>query len=629
MLRGQLSTGRKRIAENSYARWNQTDGGAFSFFSGVVSRRSGFRGTDPNACAGGCVKADVKSEQLPTIEKAPTGIQGLDEITYGGLPKGRPTLLCGSAGCGKTLFSMTFLYNGAVQFDEPGVFIAFEEQQGDLIKNVGSLSYDVERLIAEKKLAIDHVHIERNEIEESGEYDLEGLFIRLGFAIDSIGAKRVVIDTIETLFGGLDNPAILRSELRRLFEWLKQKGVTAIITGERGDGTLTRHGLEEYVSDCVILLDNRVVDQLATRRMRIVKYRGSAHGTNEYPFIIDEEGITVMPITSAGLSHDASTERISSGIPDLDAMLEGQGFYRGSSVLVSGMAGSGKSTTSAHFADAACRRGERCIYFAMEESPTQIIRNMRAIGLDLQRWVDQGLLRFSAKRPSLFGLETHLASMHRDVELFQPSSVVVDPLSALLGAGVTGDVHSMVLRLVDFLKARNITAFFTNLTHGKTENATTDIAISSLMDSWLLLYNRESNGEHNRELYLLKARGIAHSNQVREFLITSSGIRLRDVYVGPAGVLTGSARIQQEAKEAAERLLRDQEAARRAREIDRRRRQIAAQIEVLQAQLAGEEEEAGKLQDESRAREQRLASDRTALAMNRSASRRNSQEKGQ
>ena len=575
------------------------------------------------------MKADVKSEQLPTIEKAPTGIQGLDEITYGGLPKGRPTLLCGSAGCGKTLFSMTFLYNGAVQFDEPGVFIAFEEQQGDLIKNVGSLSYDVERLIAEKKLAIDHVHIERNEIEESGEYDLEGLFIRLGFAIDSIGAKRVVIDTIETLFGGLDNPAILRSELRRLFEWLKQKGVTAIITGERGDGTLTRHGLEEYVSDCVILLDNRVVDQLATRRMRIVKYRGSAHGTNEYPFIIDEEGITVMPITSAGLSHDASTERISSGIADLDAMLEGQGFYRGSSVLVSGMAGSGKSTTSAHFADAACRRGERCIYFAMEESPTQIIRNMRAIGLDLQRWVDQGLLRFSAKRPSLFGLETHLASMHRDVELFQPSSVVVDPLSALLGAGVTGDVHSMVLRLVDFLKARNITAFFTNLTHGKTENATTDIAISSLMDSWLLLYNRESNGEHNRELYLLKARGIAHSNQVREFLITSSGIRLRDVYVGPAGVLTGSARIQQEAKEAAERLLRDQEAARRAREIDRRRRQIAAQIEVLQAQLAGEEEEAGKLQDESRAREQRLASDRTALAMNRSASRRNSQEKGQ
>jgi len=583
---------------------------------------------DPNACAGGCVKADVKSEQLPTIEKAPTGIQGLDEITYGGLPKGRPTLLCGSAGCGKTLFSMTFLYNGAVQFDEPGVFIAFEEQPGDLIKNVGSLSYDVERLIAEKKLAIDHVHIERNEIEESGDYDLEGLFIRLGFAIDSIGAKRVVIDTIETLFGGLDNPAILRAELRRLFEWLKEKGVTAIITGERGDGTLTRHGLEEYVSDCVILLDNRVVDQLATRRMRIVKYRGSAHGTNEYPFIIDEEGITVMPITSTGLSHDASTERITSGIADLDAMLEGKGFYRGSSILISGMAGSGKSTTSAHFADAACRRGERCIYFAMEESPTQIIRNMRAIGLDLQRWVDKGLLKFSAKRPSLFGLETHLASMHRDVELFDPSSVVVDPISALLGAGVTGDVQSMILRLVDFLKARAITAFFTNLTHGKTENATTDIAISSLMDAWLLLYNRESNGEHNRELYLLKARGIAHSNQVREFLITSEGIKLRDVYVGPEGVLTGSARIQQEAKEAAERLLRDQDATRRAREIERRRRQIAAQIEVLQAQLAGEEEEAGMLEGEATAREQRLAKDRAQLALNRSASRQDNQEKG-
>lgn len=563
------------------------------------------------------MKADVDARELPAIAKAPTGITGLDDITHGGLPQGRPTLLCGSAGCGKTLFAMTFLYNGAVLFDEPGVFIAFEEMEGDLIKNVGSLSYDVQALIKQNKLSIDHVHIERNQIEESGDYDLEGLFIRLGFAIDRIGAKRVVIDTIETLFGGLNNAAVLRAELRRLFEWLKEKGVTCIITGERGDGALTRHGLEEYVSDCVILLDNRVIDQLATRRLRIVKYRGSAHGTNEYPFIIDEEGITVMPITSAGLAHDASTERVSSGIPDLDAMLEGKGFFRGSSVLVSGMAGAGKSTVAAHFAHSVFARGERCIYFAMEESPQQIVRNMRSMGLDLQQWVDKGLLKFSAKRPSLYGLETHLASMHREIQLFAPSSVVIDPLSALLGAGVQGDVHSMVLRLVDFLKAQNVTALFTNLTHGNIENAKTDIAISSLMDAWLLLYNKEANGEHNRQLYLLKSRGMAHSNQVREFLMTSSGIKLREVYVGPEGVLTGSARLQQEAKEQAAKLKRNQDLDRRSRALDRRRKQIHAQIEALKAELETEEAESGLLNTEDHAREERFATDRNDLATNR------------
>src|SRR5215467_3799655 len=342
------------------------------------------------------MKADTKiaaaSPQLPAVEKSPTGIAGLDEVTYGGLPKGRPTLLCGFAGCGKTIFGMTFLYNGAVDYGEPGVFIAFEERPEDLIKNVGSLNYDIEKLIAEKKLAVDHIHIDPNEIAESGDYDLEGLFIRLGFAIDQVNAKRVVIDTIETLFGGLSNELILRSELRRLFEWLKQKGVTAIITGERGESALTRYGLEEYVADCVILLDNRVQDQLSIRRLRVIKYRGSAHGTNEYPFIINEQGITVMPITSAGLAHDASTERVSSGIPDLDEMLEGEGYFKGSSILISGMAGAGKSTMAAHFADSICRSGERCIYFAMEESPQQIVRNMRSIGLDLQKWVSKGLL---------------------------------------------------------------------------------------------------------------------------------------------------------------------------------------------------------------------------------------------
>jgi len=568
----------------------------------------------------------VQAREVPVIAKAPTGIEGLDEVTHGGFPKGRPTLLCGAAGCGKTLFAMSFLYNGIVEYGEPGVFVAFEEQPQDLIQNVGSLNYDLGKLIADKKLVVDHVHIERNEIEESGEYDLEGLFIRLGYAIDSIGAKRVVIDTIETIFGGLSNTAILRAELRRLFEWLKEKGVTAVITGERGDGQLTRQGLEEYVSDCVILLDNRVTEQLSTRRLRIVKYRGSAHGTNEYPFIIDEEGITVMPITSAGLDHVVTTERVPSGIPDLDLMLEGAGYYRGTSVLVSGMAGAGKSSISATFVDAACARGERAIYFAMEESPSQIMRNMRSIGIDLQKWVDKGLLRFSAKRPSLFGLETHLASMHRDVQVFDPQVVAIDPLSALLSSGAVGDVHSMVLRLVDFLKARGTTAVFTSLTHGNVESAKTDVQISSLMDSWLLLYNKEANGEHNRQLYLLKSRGMAHSNQVREFLMTNNGIKLREVYVGPEGVLTGSARLQQEAKEDAGRLHREQELQRRSRKLEQRRRQVMAQVEALQGELATEESELELLNVEGQARENRLEADRAAMAANRT-SRQTSKDK--
>jgi circadian clock protein KaiC len=560
-------------------------------------------------------------QDYPVIAKAETGIQGLDEITFGGLPQGRPTLLCGSAGCGKTLFSMTFLYNGAELYNEPGVFIAFEEQSEDLVKNVGSLSYDLERLIQEGKLAIDHVHIDRNQVEESGEYDLEGLFIRLGFAIDSIGAKRVVIDTIETLFGGLENEAVLRSELRRLFEWLKFKGVTAIITAERGDGALTRYGLEEYVADCVILLDNRVQEQLSTRRLRIVKYRGSAHGTNEYPFIIDQEGITVMPITSSGLSHDASTERITSGIPDLDTMLEGKGYYRGSSVLISGMAGSGKSTTTAHFVNAVCAQGERCIYFAMEESPQQICRNMRSIGLDLQQWVDKGLLRFTARRPNLYGLETHLAAMYREVEEFKPAAVVVDPLSALMSAGASLDVHAMVLRLVDVLKAQAVTALFTNLGGTQAESAMTEMQISSLMDAWLLLYNRETNGEHNRQLYLLKSRGMAHSNQVREFLMTPEGIKLREAYIGAEGVLTGSARLAQEARDLAAAAERELEIRRRARQLERRRSEVNAQIEQLREQLAAEETEVALLNTEGRDRENKLLADREAMSASRTRGR--------
>jgi circadian clock protein KaiC len=572
------------------------------------------------------VKADTNTRGLPVLEKAPTGIQGLDEVTYGGLPRGRPTLLCGAAGCGKTLFAMTFLYSGAIQYGEPGIFVAFEERPAELIKNVGSLNYDLQKLVTENKLAIDHVHIERAQIEEAGEYDLEGLFIRLGYAIDSIGAKRVVLDTIEALFGGLQDPAVLRAELRRLFVWLKDKGVTAIITAERGDGTLTRHGLEEYVSDCVILLDNRVTDQLSTRRLRILKYRGSAHGTNEYPFIIDEQGITVMPITSAGLAHDASTERVSSGIPDLDKMVEGSGFFRGSSILVSGVAGSGKSTVGAHFANAACGRGERCIYFGTEESPRQIVRNMKSVGLDLQKWVGKGLLQFSAKRPSLFGLETHLAAIHREVTRFEPAAVIVDPVSALMNAGQAGDVQAMLLRLVDFLKSRGVTTLFTSLTHGTVEQARTDAHISSLMDTWLLLYNRESGGEHNRQLYLLKSRGMAHSNQVREFLLSSFGIKLRDVYMGPEGILTGSARTQQEYKDRAAKLLREHERERRNREITRKRRDIKAQIELLRDELAAEEAEANLLETEATAREERWVADQLDLRRSRGGS--DNKEKG-
>ena len=550
---------------------------------------------------------------LSVVEKSPTGIGGLDEITLGGLPKGRPTLLCGSAGCGKTLFAITFLYKGAIEYDEPGVFIAFEERPEELIKNVGSLKYDLQKLIDQKKLAIDYVHIDPSQIDEAGDYDLEGLFLRLGFAINSVGAKRVVVDTIEVLFGGLQNQLILRSELRRLFDWLKEKGVTAIVTGERGAGTLTRYGLEEYVADCVILLDNRVEDQLSTRRLRLVKYRGSAHGTNEYPFIIDQQGITVMPVTSAGLAHDASSERVSSGIVDLDSLLEGKGYFKGSSILVSGMPGSGKSTVAAHFANSMCASGKRCIYFAMEESPQQIIRNMRAVGLDLATWVDKRLLKFSARRPNLYGLETHLAAMHRDVNDFEPAGIVVDPMSALMSGGLAGDVQSMILRLVDFLKTLGVTALFTNLGLGSAETTMTQMQVSSLMDTWLLLYNRESNGEHNRQLYVLKSRGMAHSNQIREFILSNDGIKLREAYIGSEGVLTGSARLAQEAREKAAQLLRQQEIDRRAREVDRRRREITAQIAALQEQL--EEDEIRNRQDIER--EDRLAAERVAMSSSR------------
>lgn len=560
------------------------------------------------------------------LAKCPTGIQGLDEITGGGLPRSRPTLVCGGPGSGKTLLGIEFLVRGAVQFDEPGVLMAFEETGDELSQNVRSLGFDLDQLAEEQKLVVDHVKVDRSEIAEAGEYDLEALFIRLGLAIDSVGAKRVVLDTLETLFGGFSDLTILRAELRRLFHWIKQKGVTAVITAERGEGTLTRQGLEEYVSDCVIMLDHRVNEQVATRRMRIVKYRGSGHGTNEYPFIIDERGIEVLPLTSLCLCHQVSEERIPTGIAELDAMLGGNGVYRGSSILVSGTAGTGKSSVAALFAQAACQRGDRCLYFAFEESPSQIMRNMRSIGIHLETLSNQGLLQIHAIRPTACGLETHLASMHRSLREFKPHMVVVDPISNLIAAGTLAESKSMLMRLVDHLKSEQITALMTNLAQPGGALEETEIGISSLVDTWLLLRDIEREGERNRGLFVLKSRGMAHSNQVREFLLTDQGVQLVDVSLGPEGMLTGSARLAQEARERDRALQKSQETAARKRASERRQRALEAQIATLRDELETEQEAASALQIEENARMNRQAEDLSAMGRSRKANQGNPEE---
>ena len=555
--------------------------------------------------------------RIVQLSKSPTGIDGFDQVAGGGLPAGRPTLVCGGAGCGKTLFAISFLVHGATRFDEPGVFMSFEESGDELAQNVASLGFDLPGLVEKKKLVLDHVKIERREIEETGDYDLEGLFVRLGYAIDSIGARRVVLDTIESLFAGLANQSILRAELRRLFRWLKDRGVTAMITGERGEGTLTRQGLEEYVSDAVIVLDHRVTEQISTRRLRIVKYRGSAHGTNEYPFLIDEDGLSVLPVTSIGLTHDASSERISTGVARLDMMLGGRGYFRGSTILVSGTAGAGKSSLAAHFLDAACRRGERCLAFVFEESPQQVVRNMRSIGIDLQRWVERGLLEFHAARPSLHGLEMHLSRMHRAIDRFQPSVVVLDPVSSLLRVAQPTDVQATLTRLVDYLKLQGITALLTSLTHGRTEHEQTDVAISSIVDTWLLLVALELSGERDRGLYVLKSRGMDHSNQIREFLLTDRGVELVDVYAGPSGVLTGSARLTQEAQERAAALAQEHELERKERTLTRLRAAFEAELASLRAKFEAEQADLAIEIDEHRSRATRLRADQHDIAESR------------
>ena len=554
------------------------------------------------------------------LPKCPTGIAGFDEITSGGIPRGRPTLICGGPGCGKTLFGLEFLVRGIDRYGEPGVFVAFEERPEELAQNVQSLGFDLRRLQKQNKLFVEYIHVERNAIDETGEYDLEALFLRLGDAIDTVGAKRVVLDTLETLFSAFSNEAILRSELRRLFGWLKDRGVTAVITAERGDGTMTRQGLEEYVSDCVILLDHRLTDQVATRRLRVVKYRGTSHGTNEYPFLIDEDGIDVLPITSVGLVHDVSTERISTGIPDLDQLLGG-GVYRGSTVLVSGTAGAGKSSIAAFMAKAACERGERCLLMAYEESPQQIARNMRTIGVNLSPWLKKGMLRCIAARPTSYGLEMHLATIHKTVRDFAPHLVVIDPITNFFGVGNANEVKAMLMRLVDFLKMQQITGVFTSLTSGGTALEATDAGVSSIIDTWMLLRDIELNGERNRAMYVLKSRGSAHSNQIREFVLSADGIRLIEPYLGLDGVLTGSARVAQEAKEAAAGAQRGDELARRRREIERRRKTIEAQIASLSAEIETESEELERLLSDENARTRRTTVDRSVMASRRRGER--------
>jgi len=554
---------------------------------------------------------------LPQLPKALTGIEGLDEITEGGLPLGRPTLVCGSAGCGKTLLGIEFLVRGILDFDEPGVLMTFEETAAELTANVASLGFDLQAMQADKKLRVDHVHIDRSEIEETGEYDLEGLFIRLGYAIDSIGAKRVMLDTIEALFSGFPNESVLRSEIRRLFRWLKDKGVTTIITAERGEGTLTRQGLEEYVSDCVILLDNRVIDQITTRRLRIVKYRGSTHGTNEYPYLITEDGFSVLPVTSLKLEHQVSNEIVSSGVPGLDEMFTQRGWYKGTSILITGTAGTAKTTLAASFALEACRRGERCLYFAFEESPAQLIRNMRTVGIDLQPCVDQGLLRIEASRPTLNGLERHLVTVHKLINEYKPQAVVIDPISNLVSVGSISEVRSMLTRLIDFLKVNNITALFTALISGRDGRMEmTEEGVSSLVDTWVSVRDLEGIGERNRGLSILKARGMAHSNQVREFLVTEHGIQLLDVVIGPLGIITGASRLTQRIQEQATLTAQQQETARKDRELERKRRVLEATIENLRTEFESVEEELRQVNDEENARQQELEQARHSATKN-------------
>jgi circadian clock protein KaiC len=559
------------------------------------------------------IEIPSKGEPPSSLPKALTGISGLDEISGGGLPRGRATIVCGGPGCGKTMLGMEFLMRGAQEFNEPGVLIAFEETPQEMERNVASLGFDLKSLVDRKKLFLDYIYVEPNEIQETGDYDLEGLFIRLQHAVDTVGAKRIFLDTLEALFSGFSNEGVLRAELRRLFRWLKERNLTTVITAEKGEKTLTRHGLEEYVSDCVILLDHRVREQISTRRLRIVKYRGTSHGADEYPFLIDDHGISVLPVTSLEMQHKVTNERVPTGIADLDEMLGGKGFYRGSSILISGTAGSGKTTMAASFVDAACRRGENCLFIGFEESVSQVSRNMSSVGLDLNQWVEKGLLVHEAWRPSQYGIEMHLLRIHKLVEAVKPQHVIIDPVTNLITGSAQKEVYSMLIRLMDYLKGRQITSIFTNLTVKSDELEQTDIGISSLTDTWILCRDMELNGERNRCVYILKSRGMAHSNQVREFVMSRDGIRLVAPYIGSGLVLTGSSRAAQEAKERADALVRSQEIDQRQEALERKRNALEAQIKVLKMDFAAEELELERIISQQQSREKQLQLERDAM----------------
>ncbi len=575
------------------------------------------------------MKTTEKSKPTRTgkteFEKVPSGIKGFDDITGGGLPKGLPALVSGGPGCGKTLFAMEFISRGITDYNEPGVFVAFEEKVDDLKKNFLSMGFDLEDLVKKKKLILDHITIERSEIEETGEYDLEGLFIRLGSMIDEVGAKRIAIDTLEAIFTCFANEAILRSELRRLFLWLKDRGITAVVTGERGDRTITKYGLEEYVADCVITLDHRVTNQIATRRLRIVKYRGSVHGTDEYPFLISSDGISVLPITSMSLIHLAPKDRISTGIARLDTMLGAKGFYRGSSILISGQAGTGKTSLASTFINAACKRGEKCLFFIFEESESQLMRNMKSIGINLEPYVKKGLLKFHAVRPTAYSLEMHLSMMLKLIDEFTPKVIAVDPISNLYPVGDDIQVRSMLMRLIDYAKSLQITGVFTNLSNDLQTGAyafePTEMQVSSLMDAWLILKNIEGNGERNRVFSIIKSRGMAHSNQLREFVLSEKGVELLDLYKGNEGVLFGSARMAQESRETAERLRKNEEIERKQRELDRKRAVMETEIALLKAKFAREEDEIRRVIDQDVYQEKAVETAMKEIALQRKADR--------
>ncbi|OPY30251.1 MAG: circadian clock protein KaiC [Methanocella sp. PtaU1.Bin125] len=568
-------------------------------------------------------KNDAGGKKLKALEKAPTGIKGFEDITYGGLPRGRPTLVAGGAGSGKTMFAMEFVVRGAVEFGEPGVYLTFEENVNDLKQNFASVGFNLEKLMEEKKIIIDHVFLDRSLIMETGEYDLEALFIRLGYAIDSIGAKRVALDTIEVLFSGLTNHALLRSELLRLFRWLKERGITAVVTGEKGDTTLTRYGLEEYIADCVIILDSRVTEQISTRRLRIAKYRGSTHGMDEYPFLIGREGIVIFPITSIRTDYALSRDRISTGIPKLDTMLDGKGFYRGSAILYTGTAGTGKTSFAAAFVDAACRRGEKCLYIAMEETEDQIVRNMRSIGIDLGQWVKNGLLHFYVTRPALYGLEMHIVMIEDHIRRFQPQNIVMDPISDFTAIGGSKEVKSMLVRLQDLMKSREITCISTDLITGDIRARQPEVFVSSIIDTWIMLRNVEFNGERNRSLTVIKSRGMPHSNQLREFRFTGRGIDLAPPYVGPAGVLMGSARLVQEAKDKAQitEIQRDIEHKRTI--LAEKRREFEARQTAIETAFHAEEAALVKGIEQAEQDLEIINLDRSVMARERKADRNN------